>query len=199
MIMALMIVLFVFDVFVMAALYSIYNKKTDGERILREITEERQMLTELRRTVHEELQITSARNRDYLDRITKLATEAEQEVKSGSATIASEVEALARSLAVKFQEPLQELSKRQSAIETLIRRLEKDKRDLQSTVNRAERLSQFFDSRVPYEEVLSELEDKKYIDARRMLASGSKPEDVAQQLGMSPSEVRMLIGFAHNP
>ncbi len=196
MLVALMVALVVFDLVVMAALYSIYAKRHDGGHILREVTEERQMLTELRRTVQEELAIAAARSRDYLDRVTKIATEAEQEVRSGSEVITREVETLAKTVSSKFQEPLAELSKRQAAIETMLRRVEKEKRDLQNTVNRAERLSQFFDNRVPYQEVLSELEDKKYIDARQMLASGTTPEDVARQLGMSPSEVRMLIGFA---
>lgn len=196
MIIALMIALVIFDLVVMAALYSMYSKRNDGDHVLREITEERQMLMELRRSVQEELEMAAARNRDYLDRVTRIATEAEQEVRNGSETIAKEVDTLAKTISGRFNEPLAELNKRQSAIEALLRRLDKDKRELQNTVNRAERLSQFFDNRVPYQEVLSEIEDKKYMDARQMLASGTAPEDVARQLGMSPSEVRMLIGFA---
>ena len=80
-------------------------------------------------------------------------------------------------------------------MDSILRRVEEEKATLQRLVARSEKLCQFFDERIPYEEVLAEIEDKKYADARALLARGKSARAVAQELGLSESEVRLVAGF----
>ena len=125
----------------------------------------------------------------------RLATEAEQEVKTGGLTLAHEMEQVAAQLSGQFEEPLRELGKRQTYLEALLRRIDSEKLSLQKLLARGEKICRFFDNRVPYEEVLAELEDKKYADARSLLARGKAPAQIASELGMSETEVRLVAGL----
>jgi hypothetical protein len=77
-----------------------------------------------------------------------------------------------------------------------LRRIEKEKQILLKSVSRGEKIARFFDKRLPYEEVLEDIEDKKYIDARHLLSQGIAPKQVAQELGMPESEINLMIGLA---
>ena len=111
-------------------------------------------------------------------------------------TIASEMGAVATQLTERFEAPLKELSKRKAGLEALLKKVEREKTVLQTVVARGEKICRFFDERIPYEEVLHEIEDKKYSDARKMLAKGNSPAAIAVELGMSESEVRLVAGLA---
>jgi hypothetical protein len=164
--------------------------------LVQEMTEERRLLTELRTAVHEELFAAQSRSRDMHDKIARLAAEAEHEVKSGGQTLATEMEGVVTELSGRFEQPLKELTRRQAYMETLLKRVEGEKSVLQKLIARGEKICRFFDERIPYEEVLHEIEDKKYVDARALLARGQSPGQVAQALGMSESEVRLVAGLA---
>ncbi|MCX6108761.1 MAG: hypothetical protein NTZ90_04050 [Proteobacteria bacterium] len=160
-----------------------------------ELAEERQLLGELRSSVKEELEAAQAKARATLDKAMRLATEAEQEVKTGGLTLAHEMEQVAAQLSGQFEEPLRELGKRQTYLEALLRRIDGEKVSLQKLLARGEKICRFFDNRVPYEEVLAEIEDKKYADARSLLARGKAPAQIASELGMSETEVRLVAGL----
>ena len=160
-----------------------------------ELAEERQLLGELRSSVKEELEAAQAKARTTLDKAMRLATEAEQEVKIGGQSLAQEMEQVAAQLAGQFDEPLRELGKRQTYLEALLRRIDNEKASLQKLLARGEKICRFFDNRVPYEEVLAEIEDKKYADARSLLARGKAPASIAAELGMSETEVRLVAGL----
>ena len=160
-----------------------------------ELAEERQLLGELRSSVKEELEAAQAKARATLDKAMRLATEAEQEVKTGGQSLAQEMEQVAAQLAGQFDEPLRELGKRQTYLEALLRRIDNEKASLQKLLARGEKICRFFDNRVPYEEVLAEIEDKKYADARSLLARGKAPASIAAELGMSETEVRLVAGL----
>jgi len=160
-----------------------------------ELAEERQLLGELRSSVKEELEAAQAKARATLDKAMRLATEAEQEVKTGGQSLAHEMEQVAAQLTGQFDEPLRELGKRQTYLEALLRRIDTEKASLQKLLARGEKICRFFDNRVPYEEVLAEIEDKKYADARSLLARGKAPASIAAELGMSETEVRLVAGL----
>lgn len=188
--------LVVLDLGLLAAVF-ILNRRQDAHlEMVEELTEERRLLTELRTSVQEELEAAHGKARETLEKATRLAAEAEQEVKSGGHTIAQEMESVANQLTSRFEEPLKELSRKQSYLETLLRRVEQEKSVLAKLITRGEKICKFFDERVPYQEVLEEIEDKKYADARSLLAKGKAPGAVAVELGMSESEVRLVAGLA---
>ena len=192
---ALLLFLLLTDVGLIVAVMRLGRRQDTSVGLIEELTEERRMLAELRAQVHEELQAAQAKAREALDRATRLATEAEHEVKTGASTITREVEAVAESLTARFREPLAELARRQAYVDAMTRRFEQEKTTLTRLLARGEKICRFFDARVPYQEVLEEIEDKKYSDARSLLARGQTPAAVAVELGMSEAEVRLVAGF----
>jgi hypothetical protein len=192
----LLVSLILLDLGLLAAVFFLNRRQEAHIELVEELTEERRLLGELRSSVHEELEAAQGKARDTLERVTRIAAEAEHEVKTGGHTIAQEMESVVSQLTVRFENPLKELAKKQAYVETLLRRVDKEKLTLQKLVQRGEKICRFFDDRVPYEEVLEEIEDKKYADARSLLAKGEAPASVARELGMSESEVRLVAGLS---
>jgi hypothetical protein len=192
----LLATLVLLDLGLLAAVFLLGRRQEAQSELVAELTEERRLLTELRGTVHEELEAAQVKARETLDKASRLAAEAEQEVKSGGATIAQEMGSVAEQLAGRFEGPLKELTRKQTALESLLKRVEQERAVLSKLIARGEKICRFFDNRVPYEEVLAEIEDKKYSDARALLARGKAPTAVAQELGMSEMEVRLVAGLA---
>lgn len=192
----LLTLLIMLDVALLAAVFFLNRRQGAHLELVEELTEERRLLTELRTSVQEELEAAHGKARETLDKATRLAAEAELEVKSGGQTIAQEMGAVAEQLTARFEEPLKELTRKQSYLETLLRRVDQEKTVLAKLIARGEKICKFFDERVPYREVLEEIEDKKYADARSLLAKGKAPNAVALELGMSESEVRLVAGLA---
>lgn len=192
---ALLFVLLLLDVGLMAAVFFLNRRQQSHIELVEELTEERRLLSELRTSVQEELENAQGKARETLDKAMKLATEAEQEVKSGGTTIATELEAVIGQLTGRFEEPLKELTKKQSYLESLLKRVEQEKVVLTKLISRGEKICKFFDERVSVEQVLDEIEDKKYADARSLLARGKTPSTVATELGMTESEVRLVAGM----
>jgi len=192
----LLIALILLDVGLLGGVIFLSRRQEAHLELVEELTEERRLITELRASVQEELEAAQSTARATLEQARRLATEAEQEVKSGGHTIAQEMEAVVDGLTVRFEEPLKELSRKQAYLESLLRRVDQEKSVLTKLIARGEKICRFFDDRVPYEEVLEEIEDKKYADARSLLARGKTPAVVAGELGMSESEVRLVAGLA---
>jgi len=192
----LLAVLIVGDLGLLAAVFLLSRRQEAQLELVEELTEERRLLTELRGSVQEELEAAQVKARETLEKALRLAAEAEQEVKTGSAQVAHEMESVATHLTARFESPLRELAKKQSYLESLLRRVEDEKVVLQKLIARGEKICRFFDERISYEEVLAEIEDKKYADARSLLARGKSPAHVAVELGMSEMEVRLVAGLA---
>jgi len=184
--------LLITDFVLLLGVYYFSKKRNDDKSLISEITEERKYLSDLRRSVQEDLERTQQQNKALLKKVTQIATEAEMEVKTGSAHITKEIEAIISDLTKYFEEPLEKLSKKQRSLETLLRKVEKEKFLLNKSISRGEKLSKFFDEKISYQDVVSELEDKKYQDARQMLTRGLKPEEVALELGLNISEVNII-------
>jgi hypothetical protein len=192
----LLAVLMLGDLGLLVAVFLLSRRQEAQLELVEELTEERRLLTELRGSVQEELEAAQVKARETLEKAMHLAAEAEQEVKTGSAQVATEMESVAAQLTARFEGPLKELTKKQAYVESLLRRVDSEKAALQKLVQRGEKICRFFDERIPYEEVLAEIEDKKYSDARSLLARGRTPASVATELGMSETEVRLVAGLA---
>lgn len=192
----LLVSLIIIDFGLIALIWHLSRKQGSNLDVLSDMAEERQMLLDLRQTVREELETAHRKARETLEKAARLAAEAEQEIKCGGQTISKEVESAIAAATEDLREPLLEFGRKQAGMETLLRRAEGEKTVLLKLIARGEKLCQFFDERVPYEEVLAEIKDKKYMDARALLARGKSPSLVAQELGLSESEVRLVAGFA---
>jgi hypothetical protein len=192
----LLVTLVLLDVALLGAVFVQRRRGRDARlELVEELTEERRLLQELRTSVHEELAAAQGKARETLSVATRLAAEAEHEVKHGGSAIAQEMEAVAAQMAARLEEPMKELSRKQAAVESLLRKIEAEKSTVARLLARGEKLVKFFDERVPYEEVLEEIKDKKYADARALLARGKTPSTVASELGLNESEVRLIAGL----
>jgi hypothetical protein len=193
----LLIILFALDFVLLALVLSARRRPLrDDVDMSREMAEERKYLNELRASIQEDLGNAQRKSREILDRVTKVAAEAEQEVKGGGTAIRTELDATISQISTRLEEPLARLAERQAGIEKLLQKLDRQKSLVQKLVERGEKICRFFDQRVSYEEILDDLEDKKYADARQLLVQGHKPEQVAKDLGISLSEVRLIANVS---
>ena len=195
MITTLLIILLIADVGLAVAVVMLGRRQEAQDDALSELTEERQMLGELRDSVKRELQQAELQSQHILERMTKLAAEADAEVRSGRDVLGKELDSFVEQFKERIEKPLQEVNRRQMALEKLSRRIDTQKTVVQKALGRGEKLVRFFDQKVPYEEVLQELEDKKYADARHLLTKGMSPSAVAKELGMKETEVRLVAGL----
>ncbi len=192
MIVTTLILLIVFDAALLFAFIYLNKRQGLSSDLLAEITEERRLISELSDSLKAELKHSQVKSKENLDKVAHLAAEAEQEVKNSGHTLAKNMEELFSEFSDKFENPLKELAKRQSSMEALNKKIQIEKASLSKLLERAETLIKFFDNHLPYEEVIKDIESKKYADARSLLAKGVAPEKVALELGMSSSEVQLV-------
>jgi Mg2+ and Co2+ transporter CorA len=164
--------------------------------LLSDLTEERRLLTELRNSVKEELTSAQIKNKEVVARVSHIAAEAEQEVRSGGNSLASGMEDIVTELSERFEKPLKELAKRQASASTLIRKMDTESDRISKIVNRGEKLIQFFDEKASYGDVIKEIEAKRYEDCRNLLVKGMPPSKVAAELGISQSEVDIISSLS---
>jgi hypothetical protein len=192
----ILIALIVLDIILLVYVVRIGGRNVVTNNLLVELSEERSMLKELRNDVQEELAHAQKQSQIILERVKVIATEIDHDVKNNSQNIAKEIDSVLTSLAQKLDEPMKEISKKQIAIESLLKRMDREKLVLQKQLDRSEKMCMFLDKKVPYEEVLREIEDKKYQDARQLVAMGQHPDKIAKDLGLSSSEVRIIAGLS---
>lgn len=187
-----LLVLCVADLGLLAAVFVLSRRQVAYGNSLLEMTEERRLLEELRDGVRAELASAQEQNRQAVEKVGRLALEAEQEVKTGATVMQQSLDTVVAELRGGLEQSLAEVSQHAETLEKLVRQAGRQRLALQRLVQRAERLCRFFDKNVPYEEILDELEDKKYADARALIARGVSAQEIAQELGLTESEVRLI-------
>ncbi len=191
----LLIILILVDVVLIGAVYFLGKNQFDPSGLVQELNEERQMLKEMRSALKEEIESAQARNQATLDQVSGIAAEVEMEIKTNSGSIDLEMKKIVAEIEESIEDPLRKLTRKQSSIEKMLRTLNLEKKSLQTTLNRAEKLSKFFSNSLPYEEVLEEIEDKKYVDAKHMITQGMPRNRIAEELGLSETEVDLIASM----
>ncbi|MBF0441251.1 MAG: hypothetical protein HQK54_05045 [Oligoflexales bacterium] len=191
----LLILLIILDITLLAVLYLRSKPKYENPELLREFSEERRMLKELHAGIKEELVSAQQKSRETLEKVSTLAAEIDMDVKSGGKSLKEELNQVLQELAERVEQPIKQINQKHTAMENLLRRVDKEKKLLIKAISRAEELSKFFNKNIPYEEVLEELTDKKYSDARQLLSQGLPPSEIAKELNMTESEVNILAAM----
>lgn len=192
----LLVLLVVLDFVLLSVVYYMNRRQVAHVDLIAELSEERRLLNDLRSNVQDELKTAQVQNRHTLEKITILAAEAEQEVRSGSEELNKELSTAGERLSQQMARPLADASQKQVALEGLLRKLEQEKSLLQKTILRGERLFKLFDEKLPVGDVMSEMQDRRINDTRQLLAKGLAPQKVASELGISEAEVRLVAGLA---
>jgi len=187
-------VLAVADVILVAAFLRLQKRQFDNQNVIRELTEERSLLADLRDSVRNELMAAQSQARATRDQVQVLATEAEQEVKRGVEQITREAEGIVSNIAGKLEKPFQELTNKQHFLMKLAKDAESQRELLSRVVTRAEHAAKLLQSAEKWEDIVEELESRRYHDIRAMLAKGLSTEKISKELGVSENEVRVVTG-----
>lgn len=195
MMMAILALLIVADLGLAFAFIRLSRRQEAHRQLMMEMTEERTLLNELRNSIRNDLSVAQSQVRAMKEQVQVLATEAELEVKNGTEAIAREVEGIVAQLSTKLEQPLQDITHKQHYVERLLQRIQGERKAFSRVTERASELARFFQDGVPFNEVLKELEDKKFSDIRALVTQGVAPAKVANELGVSEQEVRLIAGL----
>lgn len=182
------------DIVLIVAFLSLQRRQTVSQNLVRELTEERALLADLRNSVRAELAEAQSHARTIKGQIQVLATEAEQEVKRGVQQIEQEANAIIVSISSKLDAPFQELTNKQHFLLKLSKDAENQRELLARVVGRAENAAKLLRAAENWEDVVDELESRRYHDIRAMLSKGLSPEKIAKELGVTENEVRLVTG-----
>ena len=171
------------------------QQAVDQLQMLRDIDREHRLLKELREAVREDLAQKHAEMKALYERVALIATEADMDLKSSAEIMSHELDGVLDEARGKLEVFLADVDKRRSSLSTLVRKAQEERQLLQKALQRGDKLTKFFSTHVPYEDVLEEIEDKKYIDARQLLAKGMQPQQVARELGLGEAEVQLIASM----
>ena len=182
------------DIAIVFGFLRLQKRQSDNQEILRELTEERGMLADLRSQIRAELQTAQNQVRTLKDQVQVLATEAEQEVRQGVAEITKEVDLIIANISQKLDSPMRALNEKQHFIVQLSKDSQKQRDLLARLVARAENAAKLLRAGDSWEDIVDQLEARRYADIRALLARGVQPERIARDLGVSEQEVRLVSG-----
>jgi len=191
----LIAILLLVDAGLIYAFWQFSRRRTIEADIVSELADERRQIEDLRTSVRREIAEGQARMREVSDRVSRMAVEAEQEVKGSGSVMREEVEKVLSGFGGTLQGPLAELAARQEQVLGLLRKIESERNLLRKLLARAELMCKALDEKAPFEEVMSEMREKKYTDARSLLAQGLSVPKVAVEVDLSEAEVRLVAGI----
>ena len=192
---AILILLIAADLALVYAFMRLSKKQQVHQKMMLHLNEERSMLSELRSEIRDDITTARTELRAIKEQVQVIAMEAEQEVRQGMQSMTGEVEQMMGHLAERLDGPLNAVTDKQHYVENLLQRLHREKVQLARLTNRAAQLTKFFKEDLPYEEVLKDLENKKFSDIRALIVQGVKPEKIARELSVSEQEVRLVAGL----
>jgi ribosome-associated translation inhibitor RaiA len=166
--------------------------KRSQEKEFALLDRERQHLIELQKELKADATSARESTKDGLAKLQKIGLETHAEWNDMTARfdeVVSEIEARSNDLVDQL---MQKLNKKGLECSKTIALAESAKAELDGSVVAARKVARFFDSQVPVEHVLHELQQDKYQEARRLLNLGSDANAVARKLGLSLSEVSMV-------
>lgn len=194
MLVSILALLVVADIFLIVSFLRLQRRQLASQEIVRELTEERSMLSDLRGQIRDELMAAQTQVRSLKDQVQVLATEAEQEVRHGLADITREVDSIIANISQKLDAPMQALAEKQHFITQLARDAKKERELLTRLVQRSENVARLLEAGSSWEDIVDQIQAKRYEDIRAMLAKGLQPERIARELGVTEQEVRIVSG-----
>jgi DNA anti-recombination protein RmuC len=192
MLIAMLGLLFVTDMVLIIAMVRLKNKQLASAEVIRELTEERGMLNDLRNQIRSELASAQQQARQLKDQMQVLATEAEQEVRQGVSEITREVESIIDNVSQRLDGPMKSLNEKQHYLVRLAKEAQKEREILSRVVSRAENIAKILKSSGSWEDVVDEIEAKRMADMRALLTKGVAPDKIARDLGIPEQQVRLV-------
>lgn len=192
----LLVLVLVFDICLLLYVYFSSKKQVRYTDLLNVFKEERLVLEEMRGSFKEEVSHAKKELKALCQRAETIVTESEMIFQQAKSNIDEASKELSSEISSHLSMSLLDVQKRCENLDRLMRQSEFNKNLLLKGIEKAEILTQFFNEKIPYEELIEEIEDKKFVDARTLLSKGVCAEDVARQVNMPLSEVRLLLGIS---
>lgn len=185
-----------FDILLVFGMLMLMKQQKGTDLAISDLTAERELISSLSSKMKADISKTTIEQKSMMSRLSQIAAEIEKEVSSQKDGLGANLDLITTELAKEFEAPLRELTRKQNALAGLYKKLKHERIEAERVAQKASQLVKFFNEKVPYDEILSELEDKKYVDARRLLSKGVRPQDVSQRLGLPLAELEMMNQMA---
>ena len=191
----LIFLLLFIDLILLGVIYFLGKQRIRPMDLLREIHEEKRQLKELRTTIAEDMKIKHVQAKELYEKISKIAAEAELELRGTGDVFANELNRVLEELSGEVKKSVEQIARERSSISSILQKSREERQLLTKNIRRSEKLVKFFNKNIPYEEVLEEIEDKKYVDARHLLSRGLTIDEVCNEVGLPESEVKLLASM----
>jgi hypothetical protein len=168
------------------------SSKRSREEEFAIIDRERQALLELQKTLMTEAQAAKTAAKDGVSRLQQIGLQTHAEwtdMTSRFDEVVSEIEVRSQAL---VDDVFQALNRKSLECRKIIDQADASQAQLADAIGAASKVSRFFDSQVKIEDLMRELQQDKYQEARRLLALGSDAQFIAKKLGISVSEVSLV-------
>lgn len=195
MVLTLLIALVVTDLVLAFMVFRLKGRWQTHDDILSDITEERQMISRLQKSLKDEVKEYENEFKSIYKKVGLIAAQVEQETALGNRAISEQLRGIVEDAKAQVSAPVEELTLKQRAIEDLLVKIDQEKSRLAKVVVRGEKILSCLAEGAPLEEFVKDLEQKKYSDARQLVAQGMAPDQVAAEIGLSVAEVQMIRGL----
>lgn len=165
-------------------------------QLVLDIKEERRIVEELKVHLSDQIAQSKIEINKLAEKVTAMIAETEMDHEQVKKMVTEGSKELVDEFEHRVFEPLELIKKKYDQVERAVDKLRREKEFLLSAIKRAETLAKFFNKKIPYEELLEEIEDKKYLDARRLVSKGMSAKEVADSLNLTESEVKMIVSLS---
>ena len=191
------IIALIADAVLLAFFFQMYRKNRLPHDVIEDLHEERQIIKAIQSDTKNMAESTVQECKKILSKITQLGAEIEQEFANSHDIIQKSTEEVAGELLEKLGQPIGDLSEKQKSFENLLAKLTKEKNSLQSLIKKTESLVALINAKAPVDDILRNIEEKKYSDIRMLLAQGLSPAKIAKELNVLESEVELVRDLAY--
>ncbi len=144
--------------------------QTDYVKQLDVLAEERQLVAQLKSDVMTLAEDLRHQGDATIHKVTILATEAEQEIRTGRDQLKSSIEEVIKESLPDLKKPLKEIKEVQLRLEKSVRSSEQARLLLNKSVERAQTIQKLLNKEFTYEQFLESIKEQKHHDARQLLA-----------------------------
>lgn len=187
-----MIILIVFDVALSFLVWKQHSKPPVSDQLLADIHIERQEIMKIRQEIMDEISSTKNQLNQQFEKIKQFSSELDADVQDAPQNLKKILQESQKSFLIECDKPLQKLTQKQLEIEGTIRKIQKERKKIQSSIEHGEVIIQSLHNNRSWDDVINDIQNKKYDNARSLLAQGMPQSDVMMDLGLSHTEIQLL-------
>ena len=168
-----------------------HGKRT-RERDFARLDDERAELLQVQAALKQDMAETKSLAEETLGKLRGLGAEAHSEwveMRESLQTLATEFENTSKNV---LNENLTAIAKHRMSLEKVCKNASECEVSLRERLRDVERVLRFLDRTAPAEQVMKEIQQEKYTEARHLLERGTDPVAISRKLGISFNEVALL-------